>query len=75
MFSPEIFGERLRVLRTSRNLTLHQVGEVISFTKSAVGNLEHGRKKPSVDVIVDLANFFEVSTDYLLGLTDNPERR
>jgi len=75
MFATELFGNRLKALRTSRNLTLTQVGEVISFTKSAIGNLEHGRKKPSVDVVVELANYFEVSTDYLLGLTDNPERR
>ena len=75
MFSQYLFGERLKALRKSRNLTLQQVGDVVSSTKSTIGNLEHGRKKPSIDIVIALADFFEVSTDYLLGLTDDPRRR
>lgn len=69
-----ILAERLGYLRASRNLTQKTVGEAIGITASAVGSLEHGRRPISIETLIKAANFYDVSTDWLLGLSDNPER-
>lgn len=69
----DIFAQRLHYLRKERMLTLKQVGDAIESTKATIGNLENGNKKPSVDMLVSLAMFFDVSIDYLTGRTDNPK--
>ena len=61
------FGNRLHQLRKQNKLTLQQLGSVLGMTKSSVGNLEHGRKKPSLEVVSKLADYFDVPVDYLLG--------
>jgi len=71
----ESFCNRLKALRISRKLTLKQLGTEIGITESAVGSLEHGRRPVSLDALVRIANYFDVSVDYLLGLSDKPERR
>jgi transcriptional regulator with XRE-family HTH domain len=72
MFPEKIFSDRLKELRIQNKLTLQQIGEAIGATKSAIGNLEHGRKKPSSDMLFELANYFNVSIDYLCGKSDVP---
>lgn len=67
MFDENIFGKRVSILRSSSPLTLQQLGEKIGLTKAAVGNLEHGRKKPSIDIACALAEYFEVPLDFLVG--------
>jgi transcriptional regulator with XRE-family HTH domain len=75
MFAETIFAERLSLLRKQENRTLQQLAAVLGITKAAVGNLEHGRKKPSIDIAVALADYFAVSLDYLVGRSDDPARR
>jgi transcriptional regulator with XRE-family HTH domain len=74
MFNNAIFSERLCLLRRNRSLTLQQVGASVSSTRATIGNLENGNKNPSVDMLIALSLFFDVSTDYLLGLSDDPAR-
>ncbi|SDF30368.1 helix-turn-helix domain-containing protein [Sporomusa acidovorans] len=69
-----ILAERLTYLREQRNLKLKEVAEAVGITPSAVGSLEHGRRPISIETLMKMANFYGVSTDWLLGLTDNPER-
>ena len=69
------FGERVASLRSTQSLTLQQLGNILGLTKAAVGNLQHGRKKPSVDVLIAIADYFDVSLDYLVGRSDDPVRR
>lgn len=75
MFCECTFAERLSLLRKKKKITLLQLADVLSITKSAVGNLEHGRKKPSIDIACALADYFDVSLDYLVGRSDEPKRR
>jgi transcriptional regulator with XRE-family HTH domain len=70
-----ILAHRLKTLRDERNLKLKEVGEAVGITASAVGSLEHGRRAISIETLIKMANFYEVSTDWLLGLSDNPKRR
>ena len=69
-----VFSTRLKELRISRNLTLQQLGESIGCTKAAMGNLENSNKQPSLQMAAALADYFDVSLDYLVGRSDSPER-
>lgn len=67
--------ERLKDLRNERNLTLEQLAEKTGLSKSALGNYESNEFKDiSPFAIVKLSEFYGVSTDYLLGLTENKAR-
>lgn len=67
--------ERLVELRKARRLTQKQVAEGTHITEVAVQNYESGRRKPSYDILIALADYFDVSLDYLVGRSDVPERR
>ena len=67
--------ERLKDLRCERKLTLEQLAEKVGVSKSALGNYESDTYKDmSPFAIARLARFYGVSTDYLLGLTENKDR-
>ena len=62
-----IFAERLRELRRSRSLTQKELGIKIGLSKAVVSKYETGMGYPSFDILIRIAQFFGVSTDYLLG--------
>lgn len=66
----ESFGKRLKELRTAKGLSQKQLGEKVGTTYSAISYWEKGINEPKLSYIINLALFFEVSTDYLLGLED-----
>ena len=70
-----MLGERLRALRKSMNLKRDDVASAIGVTPRAITFYETGDKKPTLDTAIKLADFFDVSLDYLVGRSDNPERR
>lgn len=75
MFSQEIFCQKLRQLRHSHQLTLEQLGKSFNVTKQTVSRWEKGDRLPPLDVATALAEYFSVSLDYLVGLSDNPSRK
>ena len=64
-----IFAERLRELRRSRSLTQKELGTKIGLSKAVVSKYETGMGYPSFDILIRIAQFFGVSTDYLLGVS------
>lgn len=62
------FGLRLKKLREKKNLTQAQVAQRLNMHKSTIFNYESNYRKPSIDTIVLLSRFYNVSTDYLLGV-------
>ncbi len=64
------FCERLKFLRAERGLTQKDVAKAIGVAQSAVTFWENGKRVPNALAIIALAKFFDVSADYLLGLTD-----
>lgn len=74
MFSQEIFIERLQSLMDEQNLTHQAMAEKISVSRSAVTQYLLGIKRPSIDILIAIARYFEVSIDYLVGETENPQR-
>ncbi len=73
MFSEKIFADRLKSLRQSKNINLTQLGNSIGCNKAALSNFENCYKKPSLNMILSIANYFDVSIDYLVGRTDVKE--
>ncbi|AFL99473.1 putative transcriptional regulator [Desulfitobacterium dehalogenans ATCC 51507] len=63
-----MFPERLIELRTSKDLTHQQMADMLGITRQAYGNYEAGKREPDHDTMKRLAEFFNVSTDFLLGL-------
>ncbi|BDW94335.1 hypothetical protein MACH10_00200 [Thalassospira tepidiphila] len=68
-----IFAERLRDARDLRGYSQSELSERAKMPPSSVAHFETATRKPSFDTLRRLANALEVSTDYLLGRTDNPE--
>ena len=64
------FGERIRNLREDRDLTQSELGAQVNMTQRKISYIERGKYEPSIDDIVSLCKFFNVSSDYLLGLND-----
>ena len=67
----EVFGQRLKELRNSKEMRQEDVGAIFKMQKSTVSQWENGRL-PHPSIIVKLADFFGVTTDYLLGRTGSP---
>ena len=65
------FSERLRELRTSKGLTMEQLAKEIESTKGTISNYENKNKKPSLDMLIKIAEYFDVSIDYLVGRTND----
>ncbi|MCK8825544.1 helix-turn-helix domain-containing protein [Fuchsiella alkaliacetigena] len=70
------FGKRLKKLRKEKGLTLREMSNKFNRGRTSFSNYENDYRKPDMDLIKELADFFEVSVDYLLGRTDvkNPEQ-
>jgi transcriptional regulator with XRE-family HTH domain len=61
------FGEKLRNLRKQRGMTLKSLADELGFNSpGSVGDLESGRKKPSLEVALQLSRLFGVSVDQLI---------
>lgn len=62
---------RLKELREEKKITQKEVAEAIGGTQSNLAKWEKEKIQPAADMIIKLADFFGVSTDYLLGRTDD----
>ena len=63
-------GVRIRLLRTEKGMTQEEVGSLIGVTKYAVSLYESAKSTPNDDIKNQLADYFKVSVDYLLGRTN-----
>lgn len=70
-----LFDERLSLLRKQAGISQKQLGEVIGLSNKAICTMENGTRETTFEKLVLLAEFFHVSTDYLLGVTDDPTWR
>jgi transcriptional regulator with XRE-family HTH domain len=68
-----MFHERLKILRKARGYTQKQVAQGANIGEALYQVYEYGQKKPGHENLIALAGFYQVSVDYLLGLTDNPQ--
>lgn len=64
------YSNRIRELRKAKSLSQDQLAEKLNVTKQAISQYERGVRKPSVPILEALCDFFNVSSDYLLGKDD-----
>lgn len=67
------FGARLRELRQRKGLTQAELAKALSLGESTISFYEADRREPDYCTLKAIADFFRVSTDYLLGRTDDPQ--
>jgi len=65
-----MFCERLKVLRTDRNLSQPELAKLIGVSKGMISFWENGINEPTITNLLKLSQIFDVSADYLLGLED-----
>ena len=66
----EAFTQRLRALMKENNVTQRKIAEICSVKAQSVSQWYNGDTQPDIASLVKIAKFFNVTTDYLLGLTD-----
>jgi len=72
-FDADLIGERIRALRKDKVLTVVQLGKILDVTHATVSMWENGRSYPSTHNLFNIAQFFNVSASYLLGLKDTKD--
>ena len=73
MFSKEIFGARLREIRTKTDTSQGDIAKALNTTKPTISKIESGQRAASIEYIWQLADYFNVSIDYLVGRSDDPK--
>lgn len=68
-----MFSEILVKLIEERNVTAYQVAKATGMSNTALSRYKAGKQAPAIDQLIAIADFFDVSTDYLLGRTDKPK--
>lgn len=66
-------NERIRQLRLEHNLTAKKLGELFNLSESTISLYESGKRTPSKELLLKMSDYFNVSTDYLLGKSDIPD--
>jgi len=69
------FGIRLKQIRLYKNLTQEQLGKLLNVTNVGVSKWESNERFPDKDTLIKIADYFDVSIDYLLCRTDNPDAK
>lgn len=72
MFEKNLLGQRIYKLRLEKNITQQNLAEILNLKKQTISMIENGQRATSLEVIYDIAKHLNVSVDYLLGLTDEP---
>lgn len=68
------FAQRLRELRKGNNISQKKLSNYLNFGYTAIANYESGRNQPSLDTVKKIAQYFNVTVDYLIGASDYPRR-
>ena len=68
------FGQRLKELRLQKSLTQKDIADYLKITVTAYQNYEYDKREMGITSLTILSHYFNVSVDYLIGLSDNPQR-
>ena len=66
-----MYGERLKKIRKEKKLSQEKVAELISISRSSISKFENEKEEPSIDILVKLCDLYRISTDYVLGRTND----
>ncbi|MBE6679049.1 MAG: helix-turn-helix transcriptional regulator [Ruminococcaceae bacterium] len=65
--------KRIRDLREDNDFTQSHIAKVLNCSQQAYSNYELGQRDIPTDILIELSKFYNVSVDYILGITDNPK--
>lgn len=68
------YYQRIRDLREDKDLTQNELVEILQMHKTTYTNYEQGKREPPFEFIVQLALFYDVTIDYIAGLTNTPRQ-
>ncbi|WP_131100651.1 XRE family transcriptional regulator [Bacillus sp. SYJ] len=68
-----MLGKKIAELRKNQKLSQYDLADKLGFSRGKLANYEQGQREPDYDTLKKIADFFEVSTDYLLGRTEKKE--
>lgn len=69
----DVVKNRLKGLREEKNITQKDLAEIFNLTRATIASYETGKSMPSIDVVLKYADYFNCSTDYILGRTNYKE--
>lgn len=69
-YNSNIIGKRIHELRAEKGLSQAKLGEMLSVSQDTISLWEKSKSYPSVEIVILLSEIFEVSCDYILGVTD-----
>ena len=67
-----MIGERLLELRKDADLTQDELAAILKINKHSISSYERGKSEPPDEIKIAIAKYFNVSVDYLLGITNEP---
>ena len=70
----DMLFRRIRDLREDNNYTQKEMAKILNCSQQVYSNYELGQRDIPTDILIKLAAFYNVSVDYILGITDNPKR-
>ena len=68
------YRTRIRNVREDRDLTQAEVGQLLQKSQQGYNHIEAGRAELKIEDLIRLCKFYNLSADYLIGLTDTPEQ-
>ena len=68
-----VFKDRLKLLRENKKISNKELADALNVDVATISNYESGRRNPKNETLLQLADFFNVSIDYLLGRTDDEQ--
>ena len=66
------YRERIRNVREDRDLTQAEIGKLLNKSQQGYSHIESGRAELKIEDLATLCRFYDLSADYLIGLTDKP---
>ena len=69
-FDRRLFGERLKQMRTEKNIGQNQLAKELGLSNASISYWETGKQLPTIEAVYKIAVYFDVSADYLLGLKE-----
>lgn len=66
-------AERAKEIQTDSDVKVRELAKILGISEHNLGNYLNGKRTIPYDVLVEFARFYHVTTDYLLGLTDDPQ--
>lgn len=69
-----MYIKRLRDIREDRDLNQKTIAEHLKITQQQYSLYESGKRDLPIDLLVELSKYYQLTTDYILGLSDTPER-